>query len=254
MLKYKIKLLGNSITIPINLEMGNVDYVDYKEDHENDFKEEKEKSINPILNSDVVRYKPTGTIISSFEFYFGTSGTLSFTNAGFTQEEIDSKADVFINSHFIIQAYDSADSIKQVLLHTNYLNSNDTFSPGSATLSVTTAMESMMTYLPKTFLDSASENFTLYFKYLFYNAKTGKLSTFTQQLPQLTIESQMYFPMSFTKSSRSYVLASNYKMKELPSSQYTDIVDNSVESIRLEKPTYPTGNNFTVEGTYNQID
>lgn len=251
MLRYKLKYTGKAISFNVPLKSGNIDYIDYKQDHENEFSNEKTNSVNPILDGDVVRFKPT-EIVSQLQVSF--NGSNSYLNAGFISDDIVSLSDSFVHSNYVIQVYDTPDSSKQSLLHTGYINGYDILTSEVSEHSLILSMESYAIYLPKSFLDGVTDTFTLYFKFLFYNAKSGTLISFTKNVSSLSNENELYFPFVFTKSTRRYSFPSTIVLKQLPTSAYTDIVNETITSIRLEKPTYPIGNNFTVDGKYENID
>ena len=243
---------GTPMSFKINLTMGDIDYVDFKEDIENLLSGEKEKSINAVTDSDIIRYKPAG---STTTLTFRYNGSSQYTSAGFTSSEISNLADVFVNSGYVIQVYDKTDSTSQTLLHTGHINGYQILTNTSSVHSISLTSESFAIYLPQLFLDSITSNtFTLYFRFFFYRAKDGALIPFTQNVTPLTNEAQQYFSMVFTKNTKKYAFPSSLTIIQLPSSQYTTNINNTVESIRLEKPVYPAGNTFSTDGSYSQID
>jgi hypothetical protein len=252
MTRYKLKYkIGNQLSFNIPLSMGNIDLVDLKESIDAELNGEKEKSINPVVNGDVVRFRPSR---SSTQLTFLFNGLSNYTAAGFVNSEISPRSDVFTNSNYIFQVYDTYESERQVLLHTGYLNGYSIPQVSSIhTLPLT--MECFSVYVPQSYLDSFTRStFTLYLKAIFYRAKDGVLIPFTQNVSVLNDESQLYFSFVFNKTTKTYDFPSTITFKQLPSSQYTDIVNQTVESVRLEKPTYPEGNTFTVDGDYSSIE
>jgi len=250
--RYKVKYkIGNTLSFSINLKMGDIDLTDLKEAIDDELNGEKDNSINSITSGDVVRYRPA---LASSTLTFLFNGIATYISAGFTSDEITSQSAVFTNSNYVFQVYDSYDSTNQTLLHTGYLNGFSLTGTSSVhTLSLN--MESFFVYLSESYLETiTASTFTLYFRILYYNAKTGTLIPFTQNSTLLNSELQLYFPFLFTKTTKRYDFPSSVTFKQLPTSQYTDIVNQTVQSVNLQKPVYPVGNTFTVEGDYSQTD
>ena len=129
---------------------------------------------------------PFGT----YTFYHDT-GNGGFFDLGYLASEITGRTTTLLSSFFMIQIYDSDNSIKQNLLHTGYYNGSNFLSSGNGlntSFVISNDDEFSSLYIPKTYSGS-----TVYMKSLFYNAKTGKLQVFLYEPNEsLTTESKLY--------------------------------------------------------------
>lgn len=247
---------GESVNIRIGLSMGTIDHFDFSEDFDNEVAEAKGKAINPIVNGDTVRFKPdTGSYSTSTLTVIFSASTSSYLNAGFNSTEINGLSPSFVNSSYIYQIYDSTNSVNQNLVATGFINGYQILTNALSVHTIGLNKECFNVYLTQDYIDSiTATTFTLYFKYLFYRAKDGNLLVFTQNTGSLTDESLLYFPLIFTKSTRTYMMPSSQSLLILQSPEYSNIINQSISSINMEKPVFPAGDTFKSDGTYSQTN
>jgi hypothetical protein len=251
--RYKIKYkIGKELSFNLQLSQADIDLVDYKESNDNLLSGTKQDTINIIEKGEIVKFSPEQ---SSSTLTFNFNGIYNYTAVGFDVAEINNMVDAYKKCNYIFQVYDSINSINQSLIHTGYLNGYNILTSGGTSIhNVSLSTESFNIYISKSFLETVSGNsFTLYFKIFLYVAKNGNLVPFTQNVTPLLAETQQYFAYSFNKSTRKYNFPIAESFKQLPSSAYTDIVNQSVDSIALQKTTFPSGNLFNVDGSYETI-
>ena len=254
--KYKIRFKsGDPINLNINLTMGPIDFVDFKEDNDVELEDQQNGVVNEMEDGEVIRFKPLTSTYKQTTMQFLYGGSPSYLNAGFTIDDISESKDIFKNSSYLIQVYDSPKSENQALIHSNYINGYQILTTSASTHTVSLTSESFNTYVNETFLNQQSgDTFNLYFKFFFYSAKEGKVREFTQNVFSLTNESQSYISIPFNRLTRKYTFPFSVILKELPQSEYLDIINETIESISLQKPTFPTGNTFNINGEYSLIE
>ena len=92
-------------------------------------------------------------------------------------------------------------------------------------------------------------------KLLFFNAKTGKLQVFyVKNQESNTTEDKMYYECTLDTILRRYSFTSStLRFNEFESSTYADRVNESLNKLPDEKPTYPEGNLFKGNDSYDII-
>lgn len=257
LIKAKNRPIGKDVNIKIPL--GATSSLNGLQQAINDYIErETGLSINAVTDGETYRFLYDNDLDKTFkyEFYSGGSFSTSFNYAGFTNQNILNQDDVFTNSFFILQIVDSMVSENQVLLHNSYYNGYQFGTGSTAQFDLNKTDEFMYLYIPEWFLnENPDDEVTVYAKLYFFNAKTGKLKVFYNKDNELlTTEEKMYHEVILHTNSREYSLPSGTMfMKELDNSQYTDKVNESVDSFENEKPQFPAGNLFNNDGTYTEI-
>lgn len=278
--KFKIRLSPTGATdtnIRFALITGSFDFVDYNEDNTDLLTTSKDDNVNSFTDGEKKLYKPVG-IGSSITFVFNFFNNIArynrYTYDGFSLlDDIIVLSDSFLNSFYVIQVYDTFLSKNQILLHTGYYNNYEfakNFNQPSldiSTHSLSFNSESLQTYLPIEYVNSIqTDTFDLYFKFLFYNAKFGKFIPFFYKGSTnssspittpviLTSEEDFYIKLTFTKSTKTYSFGTLtiLPLNEFNNTDFNNILNSTVESISMEKPTYPSGNSFTNTGKYETL-
>ena len=216
-------------------------------------------SINAVTDGETYRFLYGDTDPKLFDYEFSNGGNYAsfFTYAGFTTEEINNLADVFTNSFFIMQIYDSTVSENQTLLHNSYYN-GFSFSGNTSEFNLDKTSEFMNLYIPEWFInENTGDTITVFATFLFYNAKTGKLLVFYNKDNESdTTEDKMYHDVILDVDylNRNYTLPTGaMNMKELDNAQYTDKVNESISSFENQQPQYPEGKQFNADGTYTEV-
>lgn len=185
---------------------------------------------------------------SLVEFETGEGG---FFDAGFFASDITGLDEVFLRSFFIMQIFDSNNIEKQTQLHIGYFNGLNIIRKENlydTSFLIGDDDEFGDIYIPNSFTGS-----TVYMKTFFYNAKTGRLHLFQNQGSSgSTLESKLYFDVILLRSSNTWS-SDTLDFSEIVNTNYVDNVNETLDSFRNEKPTYPTGNTFTSGGTYTII-
>lgn len=258
LIKGNTRFVGRDVNIKIPL--GATSSLNGLQQAVNDYIErETGLSINPVTDGETYRflYGDDDPKLFSYEFKDGTDYLPEFTNAGFTIDEIDNLSDVFTNSFFIMQVYDSIVNENQTLLHNSYYN-GFSFTGNTSEFNLDKTDEFMNLYIPEWFLnENTGDTVNVYATFLFYNAKTGKLEIFyNEDNESLTTEEKMYHEIILVPDllDRNYTLPTGaMNMKELDNSQYTDKINESISSFENEKPQFPAGEQFNADGTYTEI-
>lgn len=260
LIKEKVKHKGEDIHLPLRLTANS--NLNGLQQAVNDFiEDETGLSINPVTDIDTFRYLPENTDEYKFYFYSGVSWYNSYEAAGFTTGETASRSEVVARSFFLVQLYNVFETENQRLLHNGYYNGfnflADEFEGNSTQpdYSLSDFTEFTNFYIPNDFITSLSGvTTTVYGKLSFYNAKTGKLQLFyptggTYTDPP-TGDTGLYVEYQVNPTGKTYTMTAVTGFKEFIPSDYTDKINNTIDSFNNQKPSYPTGNTFLNTGQY----
>jgi hypothetical protein len=242
----------------IQIPLGGTDMLNGLTESVDEFVEEqRDEAINETVDRDVTRFRTTGDINIDYQFSDGGVGfDTTLENAGFTPEELGQFQPSSSRSFYIYQIFDQPDSDTQRKLHTGYFN-GFRFIPinsGNTQYTITSDFEVSDIYLPNDFLTGGTTIFPLYMRTYFYNAKSGALQIFFNLDQQgENSELKLYFEYQFNLSNKTYTPEANMVAREIVNQEYSDIINNTLDSFTDEKPTPPSGNAFTQDGTYIDI-
>lgn len=263
LIKHKIKKFNlnddKSVIIPIfgnNNESGQyqaiADFIESQAD----------KSINPVADGEKFRFKPRFEKQYVFKFSNGITLDDSLLFAGFTESEISSGEDVVQNSFYICQFFDTNDINNQTRLHTSYLNGFTFYVNANESTTYSEVflrdIEFLDIYLSENFLSSKDNIFNIYARFYFYNAKTGEaIPFFNADITDTSdIKNRVFWRAEIRKSDRDYnfiVNSNTLNLNEVTNMQYRNKLQESISSLRREKPTPPSGKGFSSNGTYIEI-
>jgi hypothetical protein len=253
LIKETTRFTGRDIKLKIPL--GSTNNLNGLQQSINDYIErETGLSINPVTDGETFKYLAENEKDFDFEFKSGASYSSLYTFAGFTQSQVDNKDDVLLNSFFIMQIYDSIESENQILLHNSYYNGYDFTDRAEFTLPTTD--EFMNLYIPEWFItENTGSTITIYAKFLFYNAKTGKLEIFfNKDKSAITTEDKMYHTLTIITLDKEYLYpVGTVNSRELDNAAYTEKVNESLDSFDKEAPVFPEGEQFNNDGTYTEV-
>jgi hypothetical protein len=197
--------LYKSITIPIGLEFQPTDYTD---DINRLVLEERKKAINPIFDSETIKYKflkendisannGQGLIIN-FRFWdkLSSSYKIDYKSNGFTDIDISRLRNGFRKSFFRLYFYDSNSGDTSNLLFVEDLNVSETEEPKII-------LNRLYWLRNDTFFMKNNTNKTIYMDARFFNAKTGKTSKFIN-IP-LNINNKINIGQYSNPSNRSWL-------------------------------------------------
>lgn len=242
--------VDNTITLPM-VSVGNL--LGYDDSLEALIENETSVSVNDVTDLETRRILPQNS--SNIQFYFWNGfgyvnqvAPIEFPPTAFTTTAAK-------NSFYIIQLFDSFNDENQKKLHTGYYNGFD-FARTSlnANYQYNSNIEFSNIYLNETYLSSLTGITTIYAKFLFYSANSGKFYPFFNYNDHtLNTQQQLYHTILLNPSARTYTFVNNYNLivvRELVNAQYSAFINNTVSSFSLKKPVYPSGNTFTTDGTY----
>lgn len=259
MLKFKVKLLpaGTSDTeVNINL---NSEYMlgGLSEDIDNLVTGETDESINDTEDGEKLRFMPSAAPMMK-TWFFSTGSSIYVTNVApneFTTASTSTSE--FKNSLYIFKIFDSTQEEVQNLIHTGYLNGFN-FSGLSSNYLWNENFEYGDIHVSKYFLDGLTRSTVdLYMKINFYSAKTGRVYPFSRINPttgNTLTEADLYNKLTFNPSTKRYIITLPFDFYEITNTQYVELINDSVESVEVAKPTYPNGNSFDNSGRYVTID
>lgn len=266
-IKERIKFNNNTTGATITFGLSNNNrFTGYQQEIDELTKETKNDLVNPIIDHEVRRYSHVSGEGQIFlNFYFGTSPQVNFTNAGFTNSEIDIYDNKLLNSFFILDFYDKYDPYTQTKIFSTYLTKvlDGELQAGRPTpyyIISDKISQFYYWYVPESYIDTQTgTTITAYIKFSFYNAKTGKLSLFyNKDNNSLTTPEKMYFEttLNLTNMTWQINLSSSYaKAYEISSiNAYVNKVNDGIENFDNQQQVYPTGNTFQNEdGTYTTV-
>lgn len=266
LINQKVKFNGNDIKFTIPLTSKNT-LDGHRESIDSFVSQQRGISINDIEDIEKQSFYTTSDFDIRFLFYSGSASipySPNLTFATFTQQEAETRSRNFIGSFFILQIYDTPISETQTLLHTGYYNGfnflDDSSNPILSIFDVTQSNQREFNYyyFSNNFLNSTTANtITVYGRFYFYNAKTGRLQLFynnNDELYDLDNESDIYFEITLNKQNRTYTHSSNVLIPtEIINTEYNNRINTSVESFENKQPIFPSGNSFTTGRTYQVI-
>ena len=214
-------------------------------------------SINPVDSKDTFRYSPIVDIDLEAWFFSGVTYDTTYEAAGFDTDDIVFSDEVILRSFYLLQVFDTTKTSNQTLLHSGYFTGYN-FLPisgsGSTIYQYGNATEFSDLYIPNWYVDTLTGATTLYGKLSFYNSKTGELQLFSQTSGSYVIptgDTDMYFEISLSGDSFAYELPNGVIYSyELQNADYTEKINNTLDSFDNQKPTYPTGDTFINTGKY----
>lgn len=221
---------------------------------------ETDKSINVTEDAETRRVLPISS--KPIQFQFWKSSTNSFVNQVAPDEftgTTDYNTVAAKNSFYVVQLYDSFRDESNSKKHTGYYNGFD-FAKSNlfSTYTYSADVEFSNLYIGQNVLDGLSGmTKDFYLKFLFYSAKSGKFySFFNQNTPSVTTQEMLYYKITINPNNLNYSFNPNYGtiiLRELRNPVYDTFINNTVQSIPVEKPIYPSGNTFDNTGHYVSI-
>ena len=220
---------------------------------------------NPILDGEKFRYGITSQtgVLPTIRFDFFNYTTLTYQNTfianGFNSNELNLTNSKVNNSFFIIDYYDSFDSLGQSKISTTYqtkiINIRNDFVQiiPIYTPTNTNIGQFYYIYIPQDYLDSIDDDLVIgYLKYSFYNAKTGNVTVFYNEANiSLTTQEKFYFKIRINKITRKWeFLVSTYpniigrEIRRDINTNFVDKVNNTVDKVDDKAIIYPTGTTF----------
>lgn len=253
MLRQKIKISTTGDDAIINIDLKS-EYMlgDLSQDIDNLITKETDGSINDTFDEEKLRFMPS-TNYSMIANFYSTGSTSYVTNVApneFVSSATTSSA--FVNSFYIFKVFDSTQENIQNLLHTSYLNGNNFIGFSSNGYPWNLNYEYGDVHIPYSFLDPITANtVNLYAKLFFYSGKSGKVYPFSKNDPTTGgSEADQYNTLTLNRTTKRYTVTTPFSFYEITNPIYVDLVNDSVDSIGIEKPTYPSGNTFTIDGQY----
>jgi len=220
---------------------------------------EVDSSVNEVTDGDRFRYISPAAHTFNFKFATNFVTDNGLIAAGFSTEEINNREQKILRSFYVMKIYDSTNAEKQRVLHTGYYNGfNFIFEYGNdSSYSLTVDDEFTGLYLLNSHVDSfTAVTPSVYAKFFFYNAKIGKLQPFYSEPDEtLTTEARYYFELILDTTDNTYSLSTGnvFDMKEETNVEYVAKINDTLDSFIIEKPTFPTGEQFNDDGTYSAI-
>lgn len=252
-MKIQLKLSSNDKNISIPISIKNT-LLGYDDNIQTIINSETEESINDVSDLEVRRFTLSGDTEINLTFNFWSGNTYIdeiIPLSGLTNSSEETR-----NSFYVMQVYDGIDENTQTKLHTGYFNAYDFYYRASGLSSnylIDNTSEFLSLYLENGFLEN--ETLTLYVKFLFYNARNGKFHTFAkQEYSGVTVQDDIYHTITLNNDTFKYnITGGNFVLFEMTNTEYNTLVNNTIQSIEVQTPNYPTGNTFTNEGNYIEI-
>jgi hypothetical protein len=262
----------------------NVGITGSQQENDNIVEITKQALINPIIDTEVRRFKYKSNILPALlQFYFIDGNGYyhnDFQTAGFTTDEINNTSIKLLNSFYILDLYDSSDPYTQTKILTTYLTKvlNGMYKLPYYSINETVKNQFYYLNIPLSYINSQTSSIVnAFIKYSFYNAKDGGISLFYNKLNSdntllNTTPEKMYFkielnlidmtwnyiisdtysPYGYGYGYGSQTLSTNVLAYELsPNSAYVDRVNNTVSNFDDKQQNYPSGNTFIdISGSY----
>lgn len=256
----KIKILRNNQDNNIKFGLSNnVQVTGYQQEINEITDQTKKKLINPIIDDEITKFKFDGAS-RYIQFYFDNDGTVyDYTDAGFTEDELNNNSKSFMNSFFILDMYDTYDVNTQTRIFRNYLTKLYDDALTNATprpryeFNKYKKFQLSELYLPKSYINTISgTTSTTYFKFMFFNGKTGDIYQFYNDgiNSEYSLE-KMYFECELDLSDNTWSIPSATPYlnanRLLSTNAYSNKINDAVDDFKNLKQEYPTGDSFDIE-------
>jgi hypothetical protein len=178
--------------IPVSLTQG-YNQLGISDELEKYVKEETALAINPVVDKELIRVKPSLSAVKTIVPRFKSiNDGNNYLHAGFSLNKIQQASDSLMNSIFIFEYFDSPNSDSQTKLGFNFVKADaigtfqSTYTPSGSTLTKKAVLsfsglgaikEFNMVYLPS-YLMSGNEVFSVFMQVSFFNALTGNMFYF----------------------------------------------------------------------------
>lgn len=258
-MKLQIKLSTNDKNIRIPA-IGRNNMLGYDDNVESLVNSNTVQSINNVSDAEVRRFKPQTNFRLKFLFFNGSSFVDDLAPTEFTNSDLGTTA--LGLSFYLIQLYNSFDGNTQKKYHTGYFNGYD-FNKLDANYlfyyDSPTQYNHEFTniYLPQDLIDSMSGQSTyFYVRFSFYSGKSGKIYSFNNDDLSSTTEEKLYKKILINPTTFTYTFSPIFtpmSFKEITNAAYNTLINNTANSVNVEKPVYPNGNTFTTDGTYTTV-
>lgn len=256
-IKEKIKRNFEDINIKININSTNNIYGE-DQDINNYINKLSEDLINPINDGDVrffnlsnnnLEFKPLFYSLEKEEY--GSN----FSYAGFNDFEIVNYSLNLRNSFFIFEYFNDFRKKVRKKIFTNYYSKLwklglDDFSYQNPIINNTPELINLL--IPVDYINKQTNNFILYYRIFFYNAKTGRIKLFYNDDIGINKEDGLFFKISINKNNNTwYSYNSPINAKEfIKNDDYINLLNDNNETFDNIKPTYPNSQEFNLDGTY----
>lgn len=244
MLKYSFADKKNIKNISFNLN-GDFDFLPSE-----DFISEENLANDDFIDLDITKYRLSSNVNFIFNFYNNTYNN-DFISAGFTEEEINISNKSYRYSYILIQLYDNFNSKNQRLIHTGYIPIYlfpDKFNAIFNINIFTKYFEFNNIYIPNIYNFINNQN--IYFKFSFFNAKTGKLNLFFNQDITNNTEEKMYFKSFLNTVDKTYYFDNlNINCYQFLNEEFINKI-NERSKTENKSPLFTQGDLFNIEGEY----
>jgi hypothetical protein len=217
--------------------------------------------VNPVTDGEERRFKlnpnPNADITLIFQFYstIALAYLNTFLYAGFTANEIINSSLSVLNSFFILDFYDTFDINSQTKIFTTYLTKILAPTNGiyysQYIIGTSSNNQFYRWYVPLSYMKAQSgTTVTGYVKLSFFNAKTGKITTFyNADNASLTTPEYLFFKAQLDLVNKTWkFLTASYPTitaKEvINNTLFADKVNNTVANKDDLKQNPPSGNTY----------
>jgi len=211
--------------------------------------------VNPVIDGEERRFKmnpnPSANITLIFQFYSIVYSS-SFLFAGFTPDEITNNSYNLLNSFFILDFYDTFDINSQTKIFSTYLTKILLPTGGTQySIGVSSNNQLYRWYVPLSYFTGST--MTGYVKFSFYNAKTGKITTFFNADNYDPGKSEyMFFKTQLDRNNMTWkFLTASYPkitarelINNTNNTSFTDKVNNTVDNKDNLQQNPPSGTTY----------
>jgi hypothetical protein len=276
--KERIKLTSKDTIIKIQLSNSN-DFTGYQQEIDKLTNFNTLDIVNPVEDEEIRRFKymfvNTHQISFGFEDVNPNTHEPSLKKIGFNDNEINTNNRAIQNSFYVVDFYDTFDKFSQTKIFSNYSSkiipidtdiNNNTLDLDTTIYKLNNNSQFFYINVPIWFIESIMSgglNTTvLYARFLFYNAKTGKITSFyNSENDSLTTDERYYVRTEFNLVDYTWkFLGQNiddfntvhlFEIDRNRNQNFNEKVNNTVNNINEERLNPPTGNIFDdVTGRY----
>jgi hypothetical protein len=241
----KQKLTRSDENISLNIPISSENHI-YNDNFKLDFSEVKtNENINNENNifKNIVNYKITLNFAES-GFYYP-----NFLNAGYVEDDVIMKRENFRYSSIVICYFDKMELGNQALLHVSYvplyLFNNLLIPEFNSDLT----KEYNYYYINKIF----GSNKSIYARFFFFNAKTGKTFGFVNNKFDKKNDERLYYEMYINSNFNAFYLEENLVLNQIDNLEYQNKLNTLPNTVNI-LPELNLDKKFTIDGNYLEIN
>lgn len=245
--KYILKTGTKELNLKINLG-SNESFLGYQQEINNYIDIESVGLINDTNDTEMRKYKYN----SGYPYADGITLSFIFNDLQFTNNEITGNSLNVLNSFYTMEVYDDFNEHQNTKLSTNYFTNNFNIT-NLYIIDQFNKKQFYYLYIPEYYISQQTgTTFTIYTRFLFYNAKSGKTSVFYNQYVSPNTDQYTYFQILIDNVNKTWKFTQavgtiNINQISEINSSFIQKINNNVTNLEKKRQFYPSGQTFNYE-------